>query len=150
MGRGRARNHFPTLPYFRKIGTGLAIFTASGYWVIGPCPGQLMLGLPPFSLSTCSFIPILVVSGAAGKPLGSLFTGPFYQKVITEFPWERVSVIVVRITCPGRILLSPSHVCISIGITLGIGFLEHPSPSGLRLSSNLSPDRHTRRTAHWR
>jgi len=33
--RGRAGNHFPTLPF----GTGLATFTASGYWVIGPCPG---------------------------------------------------------------------------------------------------------------
>jgi len=33
--RGRAGNHFPTLPF----GTGLTIFTASGYWVIGPCPG---------------------------------------------------------------------------------------------------------------
>ncbi len=31
-GWGRAGNRFPTLPF----GTGLAIFTASGYWVLGP------------------------------------------------------------------------------------------------------------------
>ncbi len=32
IGWGRAGNRFPTLPF----GTGLAIFTASGYWVLGP------------------------------------------------------------------------------------------------------------------
>ncbi len=32
QGWGRAGNRFPTLPF----GTGLAIFTASGYWVLGP------------------------------------------------------------------------------------------------------------------
>ncbi|MBO1347925.1 MAG: hypothetical protein EBE86_011225 [Hormoscilla sp. GUM202] len=47
-GRGRARNHFPTLPF----GTGLAPFNASGYWVIGPFLGQLVRIAPglPYNL----------------------------------------------------------------------------------------------------
>ncbi|MBC6471505.1 MAG: glycosyltransferase [Hormoscilla sp. GM102CHS1] len=34
-GRGRTGGHPPILPFE----TGLAIFTAGGYWVIGPCHG---------------------------------------------------------------------------------------------------------------
>ena len=35
VGRGRTGGYPPILPFE----TGLATFTASGYWVIGPCHG---------------------------------------------------------------------------------------------------------------